>query len=260
MKKYAVLFICYLVIFSTAAVHAQQGFTGDVQPGFTGPEVNPPPPPPRHGVNPPPPVAQQGFTGPTLTQSQAVMVSQPITVNEARNLPHDSWVVLNGNIVNMLHGGRNYTFRDPSGEITVDIGPKEWRGLSVGVSDRVEIYGEVKIHRGQISIKVHAITGTGRTNTRPGQAVTVNRPITIGEAVNLPHDSWVILNGNITGQLQEGRHNYSFRDSSGEITVDIGPKEWRGLSVGVSDRVEIYGEVKIHRGQALIKVHAIRSI
>jgi len=78
--------------------------------------------------------------------------------------------------------------------------------------------------------------------------------------VNLPHDSWVILNGNIVGQLPEGRHNYSFRDSSGEITVDIGPKEWRGLSAGVSDRVEIYGEVKIHRGQALIKVHAIRLI
>jgi len=255
MKKYAILFICCLVVFSTAAVHAQQGFTGDVQPGFTGTEVNPPPPPPP----PPPSVAQQGFTGPTLTQSQAVMVSQPITVNEARNLPHDSWVVLNGNIVNMLHGGRNYTFRDSSGEITVDIGPKEWRGLSVGVSDRVEIYGEVKIHRGQISIKVHAITGAGRTN-RSGQAVTVNRPITIGDAVNLPHDSWVILNGSIISQLPEGRHNYSFRDSSGEITVDIGPKEWRGLSVGVSDRVEIYGEVKIHRGQVSIKVHAIRLI
>jgi uncharacterized protein (TIGR00156 family) len=263
MEKYAVFFICCLVVFSAAAVHAQQGFTGD--------GVNPPlppspefganqPPPPRHGTNSPPPVAQQGFTGPTLTQSQAVMVSQPITVIEARNLPHDSWVVLAGNIVNMLPGGRNYTFRDSSGEITVDIGPKEWRGLSVGVSDRVEIYGEVKIHRGQISIKVHAITGTGRTNTRPGQAVTVNRPITIGEAMNLPHDSWVILNGNIVGQLPEGRHNYSFRDSSGGITVDIGPKEWRGLSVGISDRVEIYGEVKIHRGQVLIKAHAIRLI
>jgi len=263
MEKYAVLFICCLVVFSAAAVHAQQGFTG---PGANSFPPSPPrhgansPLPPRHGVNPPPPVIRQGFTGPTLTQSQAVMVSQPITVIEARNLPHDSWVVLNGNIVNMLPGGGNYTFRDSSGEITVDIGPKEWRGLSVGVSDRVEIYGEIKIHRGQISIKVHAITGTGRTNTRSGQAVTVNRPITIGEAVNLPHDSWVILNGNITGQLQEGRHNYSFRDSSGEITVDIGPKEWRGLSAGVSDRVEIYGEVKIHRGQALIKVHAIRLI
>jgi uncharacterized protein (TIGR00156 family) len=150
--------------------------------------------------------------------------------------------------------------RDPSGEIAVDIGPKEWRGLSVGVSDRVEIYGEVKITRGQISIKVHAITGAGRTNTRQGQAVTVGQPIAINEAVNLAHDSWVILNGNIVSQLPKGKHDYSFRDFSGEITVDIGPKEWRGLSVGVSDMVEIYGEVKISKGQVSIKVQGIRKI
>ena len=90
-----------------------------------------------------------------------VMTNRPITVREAKDLPHDSWVTLTGNITGVLPGGHNYTFRDPSGDITVDIGPKEWRGLSVDVSDRVEISGEVKIHRGQISIKVHAIRKTG---------------------------------------------------------------------------------------------------
>jgi len=204
----------------------------------------------------------QGFTGPgsDSTQGQFVMIDRPITINEAKNLPHDSWVMLTGNIVNSLPGGNHYTLRDSSGEIAVDIGPKEWRGLSVGVSDRIEIYGEVKITRGQISIKVHAITGDGRTSTRQGQAVTIREPIAINEAVTLPHDSWVILNGNIVSRLPEGINNYSFRDSSGEVTVDIGPKEWRGLSVGVSDRVEIYGEVKITRGQVSIKVQAIRKI
>jgi uncharacterized protein (TIGR00156 family) len=204
----------------------------------------------------------QGFTGPgsDSTQGQAVMIGRLITVSEAKNLPHDSWVMLAGNIVNSLPSGNHYTLRDASGEIAVDIGPKEWRGLSVGVSDRVEIYGEVKITRGQISVKVHAITGDGRTNTRQGQAVTISQPIAINEAVNLPHDSWVILSGNIISQLPEGKNNYSFRDFSGEVIVDIGPKEWRGLSVGVSDRVEIYGEVKITRGQISIKVQAIRKI
>ena len=207
-------------------------------------------------------VHAQGFTGPGAnnTQGQAVMIGQTITIIEAKGLPHDSWVMLSGNIVNSLPSGNHYTLRDSSGEIPVDIGPKEWRGLSVGVSDRVEIYGEVKITRGQFSIKVHAITSTGRTNTRQGQAVTIREPIAINEAVNLPHDSWVILNGNIASQLPEGPHNYTFRDSSGEVTVDIGPKEWRGLSVGVSDRVEIYGEVKNERGRISIKVQAIRKI
>jgi uncharacterized protein (TIGR00156 family) len=103
----------------------------------------------------------QGFTGPG-TGDQPVMVSQSVTISEARNYPHDSWVVLTGNIVNALPGGTYFTFRDSSGEIPVEIGPKEWRGFSVwpvfsGVSDTVEISKEKKKERGQVFIKVHAI-------------------------------------------------------------------------------------------------------
>ena len=198
----------------------------------------------------------QGFTGPG-SEGQIIMTSRVITAGEARNLPNDSWVVLSGNIINMLPGGRQYTFRDATGDIAVDIGPKEWRGLSVDAADRVEIYGEVKINRGQVHIKVHAITGTGRLNNRVGQAVTITQPITVYEARNLPHESFVVLTGNIINKLPDGRNNYTFRDVTGEITVDIGPKEWRGLSVGISDWVEIYGEIKINRSQIHIKVHAV---
>jgi len=193
----------------------------------------------------------QGFTGPG-TIVQPVMVSQRIPISEAKSYPHDSWVVIAGNIVNVLPGGRHFMFRDSSGEIPVEIGPKEWRGLSAATSDTVEIYGEVKIERGQIFIKVHAITAIAGPNVRR-YAVTIN------EAQNLSHDSWVVLTGNIVFSLPQP-NDYTFRDSSGEITIDIGTKEWRGLSVGVSDRIEISGEVKRERGQVFIKVHAIRKI
>lgn len=240
MKKYTVLFISFLLVFSSAVVFAQQGFTGEVQQGFTGTQNT----------------GQPGFMGPAL---MPVMSNEPITISQAVTLPYDSWVILTGNIVNMLPGGKNYTFRDSSGEIIVDIGAKQWRGLSVGVSDSVVIYGEVKNNRGLTSIKVHAISGSGRTNAWAGQAVFINRPITIREAVTLPHDSYVILDGNIVN-AQVRKNNYTFRDSSGEVTVDIGNKEWRGLAIGASDRVEIYGEVKNSRGLVTIKVHAIRLL
>ena len=201
----------------------------------------------------------QGFTGPGSGNYTHVMVGQPISVFEARNLPHDSFVILNGNIVSMLAGGKNYNFRDSTGEIAVEIGTKEWRGLSVVPGDSVVIYGEVKIHRGYVSIKVHAISGTGRINVRPGQPVMVSQPITIMEAGILPHDSFVILNGNIINYLPE-RNRYTFQDSTGEITVDIGLKHWRGLSVSVSDKVEIYCELKISKGRTILKVHAIRLL
>ena len=90
-------------------------------------------------------------------QEQPFMVNRPITVNEAKKLPRDSWVVLSGNITNTLPGGRHYRFRDHTEIIAVDIGPKVWQGLTIGVNDKVEISGEIKIIRGQTSIKVHAI-------------------------------------------------------------------------------------------------------
>ncbi|MCL2184655.1 MAG: NirD/YgiW/YdeI family stress tolerance protein [Treponema sp.] len=223
---------CFTMLISAGNVFAQAGFTG-------------------------PAVGEQGFFG----QQAYAASGWNATVIQARNMPHDTWVVLSGNIINMLPGGRQYTFRDTTGDIAVDIGPKEWRGLSVDMNDRVEIYGEVKLSRGQIHIKVHAISGTGRVNTRAWQTVTVTSPISINEARSLPYDSWVVLNGNIINILTTGKHSYLFRDFSGsEIIIDIGPKVWRGLSVGVSDNVEIYGEIKINRmGQIHIKVHAIKT-
>jgi uncharacterized protein (TIGR00156 family) len=176
-------------------------------------------------------------------------------VSEARNLPRDSWVTLTGNIVNALPGDRYYTFRDPSGEITVEIGWRVWRGLSFNTSDNVEICGEVNItNRRQMLIDVKAITGIGGTNTRQGQAVTVS------EARELPRDSWVTLTGNIVNALPGPGGRYSFRDPSGEITVEIDRRAWRGLPAGTSDTVEISGEVNVNKRQTSIKVKAIRKI
>ena len=202
----------------------------------------------------------QGFTGPDFYDSTLpVMTSRPVTVAEARNFAHDSFVILNGNITGTLPGGKNYTFRDSTGEIAAEIDAKNWRGLSVVPGDSVVIYGEVKIQRGHVLIKVHAITGTDKVNVRQGQPVMIREPVTVAQAYSLPHDSFVILNGNIINALQGGK-NYTFRDSTGEITADITLKNWRGLSIGVSDKIEIYCEVKIHKGQITLKVHALNLL
>ena len=191
--------------------------------------------------------------------SSAIVHGQTITtVNEAKNLPQDSWVVLTGNITNAW-SGNYYTFRDSSGEILVEIEWNVWRGLSVNVSDIVEIRGEVRINSGQASIRVRAITGSGETIFVPGQGVMVIQPITISEARNLPQNSWVVINGTIVSALPGG-NRFIFRDSTGEITVEIERRIWRGVSAGTSDRVEISGEVRINSGQVTIRVRAIRRI
>ena len=196
---------------------------------------------------------------PATMHGQAVTVSQAITVSEIRNLPHDSWVTLSGNIINSLPGGRHYTFRDSSGEIIVEIDWRVWRGLYVGVSDRVEIGGEVRINRGQLTINVNVLTSSGPANTRPGQALALSHPITVNEARNFPHDSWVILRGNIINSLPGGRH-YTFSDSSGEIIIEIEQRVWRGLSIDESDRIEISGELRINRGLVTVNAKAIKRV
>jgi len=227
MKRYTFFGIfCISFLFVTALVHGQ---------GFTG----------------------VGFgNGPNNTPGRPVMASQPITVSEARNLPHNSWVILTGNIVNALPRDRYYTFRDSSGEITIEIDWRVWRGLSFNESDRVEIRGEViRINRRQVLIGVRAITSIGGTNTGQGQAITVS------EARKLTRDSWVVLTGNILNALSgQGGRFYTFQDSSGEIIIEIDMRVWRGLSAGTSDTVEISGEVIIVREQVLINVKAIRKI
>ena len=188
----------------------------------------------------------------------SVTANAPITVSEARNLPHDSWVVLQGSIINALPGGRNHTFRDASGDtIIVEIDLNIWRGLTVAVADTVMVGGELRTNRGQLSVRARFITGSGGTNPRAGQAVTVNQPVPVAQALNLPHDSWVVLRGNIINALPGGR-NYIFSDAAGQTTlIDIEQRIWRGLSVGVDDNVQISGEVRINRGQVSIRVRAI---
>ena len=244
MKRYTTIScFCCLILFSATIVYGQ---------GFTGPGAN------------------------TGSSRQTSAFFEPIPVSQARTLPKDSWVVLSGNIVNTLPGGKYYTFRDSSpsneggGEITVEIEPKVWRGLSVEPSDRVVISGEVEVKKGQVSIDVKAVSGAGRMNARQGQAVTITKPITVNEVKNLPNNSWVILAGNIVNNVGKGK--YTFRDSAasiegspskeggGEIVVEIDKKTWRGLSVNASDRVEIHGKLEIKRGQFSIEVEAIRGL
>jgi uncharacterized protein (TIGR00156 family) len=61
------------------------------------------------------------------------------------------------------------------------------------------------------------------------------------EASKLRDDSYVILRGNVIRQL--GEDKYVFRDSSGEINLDIDRDKWRGQIVSPETVVEIKGEI-----------------
>ena len=93
-----------------------------------------------------------------------------------------------------------------------------------------------------------------------GQVQTV----TVVQAQTFGHKTPVIVRGNITQAI--GADRYTFRDSSGEIILKIGPREWMyfGSTIGPSDTIEISGEVCWDRKnwQRPVEIHAkfIRKI
>ena len=129
MKRYAIFSVCCLVlIFSAETIFAQQG-------GFTDPVV------PRND------------TRATVVHRQY----QNATVNQLASLPNKSFVVVSGNLVD-FDGRKNYTFRDSTGEITIEINPYFFWDLSIGHNDRVTILVEVERKRnGRIEVEAKGI-------------------------------------------------------------------------------------------------------
>jgi uncharacterized protein (TIGR00156 family) len=99
---------------------------------------------------------QGGFTGPGRNDSRSGN-AELVTIAEAKAFPDDTSVILQGTIVDSL-GDEEYTFKDESGEIVIEIDRRVWNGLSVSASDLVEIYGEVDADRRGAEIDVRTIT------------------------------------------------------------------------------------------------------
>lgn len=108
---------------------------------------------------------QGGFNGPTSTQSSAQTTNQGggfvgsnsvTTVEQAKAMKDNTWVTLRGNIVERVSDD-NYTFKDSTGTINVDIDHKRWKGVTITPQDVVELQGEVDKDWGSVEIDVKQI-------------------------------------------------------------------------------------------------------
>ena len=90
-----------------------------------------------------------GVSGATAGAADA----EQVTAAEARTHASESWVMLEGHIVESL-GNERYRFEDASGEIEVRIGPEDCRMQDVKKNTLVKVHGQLK-KRGD-RIEVHA--------------------------------------------------------------------------------------------------------
>jgi uncharacterized protein (TIGR00156 family) len=109
-------------------------------------------------------------------------------------------------------------------------------------------------------LSVNTVFGQGFTGTGSGTNTIQVQTVTVNQARNLRDGSLVILTGNIVQSL--GREKYTFRDSTGDITIEIDRNLWflLDLSVNANDRVEIRGEIDIENRIAEIDVKYIRRL
>lgn len=66
---------------------------------------------------------------------------------------------------------------------------------------------------------------------------------TVAGAKNLPDNAPVVLVGNIVSKVAGSKKKYIFRDSSGEIVLEISPKVFKGLDVTPADTVRVSGKL-----------------
>jgi len=96
--------------------------------------------------------------------------------------------------------------------------------------------------------------------THQGGFTDTNTPIktTIKEALKMKDDSYVTLQGNIVKRLSDEK--YSFKDSSGTITIEIDDDKWMGLKANTNDILEITGEIEKEFNKIEVDVDTVKKI
>ena len=89
-----------------------------------------------------------GFKGPSV---------EVITVESAKGMADDTFVVLQGNIQKNI-GTETYVFVDGTGTINVEIDNEDWNGVDVETTDLIEIRGEVDKNINTIEIDVDQVS------------------------------------------------------------------------------------------------------
>lgn len=85
------------------------------------------------------------------------------------------------------------------------------------------------------------VTGTASFATYDGQGCWF-KTTTVSEALKMNDDTKVIIKGNIVNKLSKDK--YTFKDSTGSITVDIDNDKWGEIASDTKDTLELVGEIE----------------
>ena len=84
------------------------------------------------------------------------------------------------------------------------------------------------------------------------------RKSTVAEVLKMNNNAYVMVQGNIVKRLSNDK--YSFKDSTGTITVEIDDDKWGGVTAGTQDKLELVGEVEKKYNTTELDVDTVRKL
>jgi len=81
---------------------------------------------------------------------------------------------------------------------------------------------------------------------------------TVSEILKMSNDSYVAVQGNIVKRISDDK--YSFKDSTGTITVEIDDDKWGGVNATTQDKLELVGEVEKKYNSTELDVNTVRKL
>lgn len=81
---------------------------------------------------------------------------------------------------------------------------------------------------------------------------------TVAEVMKMNNNAYVSIQGNIVKRISDDK--YSFKDTTGVITVEIDDDKWGGVSAGTQDKLELIGEVEKKVNSTELDVDTVRKL
>ncbi|QBQ64381.1 NirD/YgiW/YdeI family stress tolerance protein [Actinobacillus indolicus] len=107
-----------------------------------------------------------------------------------------------------------------------------------------------------LTLSTSAFAGYQGNNTQSGYTGgNVATVTTVAKAKRAYDNTPASISGYIVKQIDED--TFIFKDSTGQIQIDVDDDAWNGLNVSAKNKVRIYGEVDKDDGRTQIDVHRI---
>ena len=82
--------------------------------------------------------------------------------------------------------------------------------------------------------------------------------VSVLDALKMKDDGFVTVQGNIVKRISDDK--YTFKDSTGSITVEIDNEKWNGIAVNPTDKLELTGEIEKKLNSTILDVDTVTKI